>query len=248
MEKNFIALFARVVAVPALALSVASAAHAEGNAYCSLPGEIVIEGDTGPGGSGVSDPVPGQHVEALYFAEPGEWDGKLAITLKVDTLSPAPPPATVYQVFFMLDDGNVYYVAYEPDAAPEAQFSYGHSDSNQGSDTTDGAADAESNALADGTITWALGHSKIAALKTATFAGRINGLVKLRPGTADLHPLGYFALNHTAEGSYRLRGNAACASAAKLKPTGGAGGVSPLLLTPLLLVGWRRRAAIRTCN
>lgn len=218
------------------------ATYAQETSYCSLPGQIIVEGSRGTGGIPINSPVPGHTIEAIYGAEPASLPGQLAITMKVDTLSP-PPSSTVYQVNFSLDDGQTYYVAYEPEAAAGTQFTYGQSFGSYSSQTQLGLADMESNVQTDGTITWALNHDLIDGLRSSGTASDIFGEIKIRTLPADSENNIQNDVALTDKGRYRLRGSDSCGGVSKSTSVSAfSGALPPWLLAPLALgVGLRRR-------
>jgi hypothetical protein len=210
--------------------------------YCSLPGEMVVEGTTGgfvvrvgPSDAGVFNPLPGQQIEAIYWAEPASFADQIVVTMKIDSLAPyqplsqEPAPETLYQVFFELADKSRYYLLYDPAATAGLQFTYGLNASLNQSDSVDtefGYADEQSRADSDGTIQWALSRAKVPALSFSSRADGIYGLVKMtNPGG------GYRGVNATRDGVYQLRGNASCAGSRSQDTFGGAGGAGLWLVT-----------------
>jgi hypothetical protein len=206
--------------------------------YCSVPGELVAEDPSGDATleGAAPDPAPGHDVQKVYAAEPGGTN-QFALTLKVDTLSPEPTPNTIYYVHFILDDGIGYFVSYDPYALVQApqnparntrpMFAYGHTEAGVGgvsSLVTDGAADAESKSDPDGTITWYVTKTKMAALPTSTVAASMVGEARAVIGTSVSGGL-VTVVDDSVPGDYVLRGNSSCG--------GGKSGVLGLGALPL---------------
>jgi hypothetical protein len=227
-------------------------AAADAGAYCTLPGEQVVEGDGGLyvrigfTDVGTVNPLPGQQIEAIYWAEPASFSDQVVITLKVDSLEPAapasdmPPPESLYQVFFELADGNRYYVLFDPAAAEGQQFTFGGNvDINQTDsvDTHLGFADEASLARADGTIQWVMTRGKLPAFSLSKSAVDVYGLVKINNPVSG----GYRGVNSTLTGEYLFRGNQSCAGTKTEKAFGGSVAMTTWLL--LVVAALRRKGA-----
>jgi hypothetical protein len=223
---------------------------------CAGPGTLVTDdpsGDASPADVpvGLPDPVAAHDITGLYFAEPGGAgdDEKIRITLKLATLEPS-PPNTYYHVYFTNAGGTVVFLRYATTPRPagdqvfgaDAAFSYGHIETLPTGNTNvvaDGATDPESNANADGTITWFISKSKV-ALENGTLATEINAesdaLVGIS-GAALFEPV-----DTTASGIYELTGAGSCGE--KAGSGSGAlvgGGAGPALLVWMGLMALLRR-------
>ena len=181
---------------------------------CKLPGVQLL---TDPAGDLIT-PIgvttyPGYDLRSLSIAEPAALANKLVFTVKVESLSTV-PPNTRWPVQFRVgtDPANVgRWVEMNSDATGAVTFNYGTFDSTGGAyaapNTTLGAADAESNFNADGTITIVISRSK---LGNAAVGAALQGfLIRVRAAntiTPDNMP------NSLApDGLYVIRGNAFCA-------------------------------------
>lgn len=125
---------------------------------CTLPGITVLTDKSGDSAAGQMG-LPQHDIQAISVAEPFFPDGsqKLVFTIKVASMSPAPPPNTLYPLAFTAADGNAYYVAFRTSApaTPAApRFEYGTAVLTPPTYTTTfvGLAEPESNVAADGTI------------------------------------------------------------------------------------------------
>ena len=217
-------------------------------AYCTTPGELVVEdaaGDFAP----VAPPFDtGLDVLSVHIAEPaGDSADKLHITLTIDRNAMGATPQTRYYVNFVSPDGVERFVRHTPYPIPGAEnafsgadqmFSYGHIE--DGSSVTDGEADPASSANADGTITF--------VVKTRSLG--------LKPGDEIVDIEGESALYNVAGrvnvdrsdtlGLYAVRGNATCAGKSATLKQGDAllaGAFTPgLLLLLAAFAALRRRA------
>jgi hypothetical protein len=230
-------------------------------AYCSLPGELVSSDAAGDATLvGLPSPIPDHDVLDVHIAEVPNAEGvqKVYFTLKIDPLLPAAFPLSSYQVKFFLKDGVERFVLFNPYPTPaelnpvtgllisnsDLMFAFGSNDvdpvTGNGTFTIEGAADAESNAAADGTITIVLSEKQLRALqpgvelKDIFGVAQFNGIVV----TTDVDA-------SDALGTYTLKGNGSCSDAAAKgafeKFGGGAFGF--LVLLPLLaFAGLRRRS------
>ena len=235
-------------AKPALAaVLLMSAAPLAAQEYCTAPGELVTEDAAGDAAIvAAPDPVPGHDIGTVHFAEPAAIGSgePLVITLKVDTLSPAPPPNTVYYVYFTLDDGVERYVTYDADPVVGATgnpFAYGHVEPDPttgvGNLTEDGELDPSSNAAADGTITFVLPKDRISTLSdVGTFISNIYGDARLLVGAAGTGLVS--PVDSSPAGVYDIRGRGACSGKSGLL---GAGSPAPVLVLLLALAGLARR-------
>lgn len=235
-------------------LTMASASWANTGDYCTTPGELVVDGPlfgtlsfrVGVTDGSVPNPLPGQQIEALYWAEPAAFNDQVVISMQVDTLQPAAPASDqqpvppLYQVFFELADGQRYYVLYDPAAEAGRQFTYGSNveiNSSDSADTQLGVADEQSLAEPSGLIQWVLSRSKVPAFYQSAAAQSIYGLVKVNDPSSG----GYRGVNAVGTGEYVLRGNQSCGGAKSSARLGGAGSLGSWLLGGLLAFAAARR-------
>jgi hypothetical protein len=247
--KNILAVIGSTLAVWTMLTGVAAHADA-GSAYCSLPGELVADDATGDAAViAAPDPIPGHDVKQVFIAEPASADGvdKIYFTLTVDSLGPAATPLSSYQVTFTTDDGVTRFALYTPYPTPVAVFSgqdlmfaYGHDEvgpGGTGNFVIDGAAEPESTASADGTITIVLKKTSL-QLDEGGSLSSVAGVSQLNlegAGTLDVD-------SSDSTGFYEVH-NGGCAGSGK-SGSGllmGAGGLAPGALVVLLLAGWFRR-------
>lgn len=139
-------------------------------AACVAPGQVLI---TSPSGAaGVQGVDVGQGTDDLLsvsIAEPGDMDGKLVFTMKVDNLKAVLPGFRWLTYFSIPNDNNLYFVSMSSSDGPAPVFNYGTRGFVPGGGYRAlqvlGDLDATSNYNADGTITLVLDK---AALKLAT--------------------------------------------------------------------------------
>lgn len=174
---------------------------------CTLPGVLVAEDAAGDATTGLA-----QHdVQSVSVAEPfvnGDPD-KLYVQLKVGNLM-VDPPNTVYYVYFNLGDVQ-HFLSWDPDIALGG-FSYGRNvidpATGVGNLETDGEADPESAANADGTINFVLTKSKIAALTRGTTLAAVMGDARALIGAGGTGLVS--SVDTTGSGDYTLVGNSFC--------------------------------------
>lgn len=174
---------------------------------CTLPGVLVSEDAAGD----ATTRLPQHDVQSVSVAEPfvaGDPD-KLYVQLKVGNLM-VDPPNTVYYVYFNLGDVQ-HFLSWDPDVALGG-FSYGRNvidpATGVGSLETDGEADAESVANADGTINIVLTKSKIPALVAGATMAAVSGEARAligAGGTGLVTPV-----DSSGAGDYTLVGNSFC--------------------------------------
>ena len=180
---------------------------------CVLPGVTILTDQAGD----LVTPIgvttyPGYDLRSLSIAEPVALTNKLVFTIKVQDLTTV-PPNTRWPVQFRLasdPDAVGRWVDMSADAAGMVTFNYGTFVVTGGAygapSTTVGLADAESNYLADGTITIVLSRSKIGSpIPSAVMQGF---LIRVRIGntiTPDNMPDGL-----APDGAYIIKGNEFC--------------------------------------
>lgn len=211
---------------------------------CTLPGELMSEDATGDAVIvAAPDLIPGHDVLNTYVAELPSSDGvdRIYLTLTVDRLAQAATPLSSYQVEYFTDDGVERFAFYVPYPAPAAvfegqdlMFGYGHNEvgpGGTGNFVIDGAAEAESSASEDGTITIVLKKDAI-----APDGGLLSGV----SGVSQFNFAGALTTDvdrSDAGGVYEIRG--ACG-----KSKGGlfgAGALSPALVLLMALAAFARR-------
>lgn len=210
---------------------------------CNLPGDLIAAGATG----GEIDGMAAHNVLNVYVAEPDP-----ATTAKADTfvftLTAADlsniPPETAYFVYFVLPDGNEYYVAYEstPATGATSPFTYGKITVAQAGGTPatpallinfvpiqEGYADAGSTLdTAHNKIVFVLSKKKIDTYKEDQKLSQVYGEADIET-TAIADNQGATTamgtnevLNDTPQGNYTPVGNAACVAGAA------SGGTTPV--------------------
>ncbi len=111
--------------------------------------------------------LPQYDVQSLKVAEPSDMEGKMLLTLKINSLSPQPPPSSIWEVRFTVDDNNSFFVGMETTRGTP-RFVYGTIGVTSLVATTASAykilGDLEpgSGFTPDGTITLVLDKSKLA--------------------------------------------------------------------------------------
>lgn len=234
----------RLLVCALAALIPATAAAQTDTAYCTAPGELVVEDAAGD-----EIPVPntGLDVLSVHIAEPaGEGADMLHITLKIDRNSAGATPQTRYYVNFLTPDGVDRFVRYTPYPIPGAEnafsgadqmFSYGRVTAD--GSVTDGPADAASSAGADGNITFIV-KTRSLGLKPG------DGIAGVEGESAIYNVAGRVNVDLTDTlGVYQVRGNETCAGKNAMLKQGSsmlAGAFAPGFLLMLAgVVAFRRR-------
>ena len=131
---------------------------------CALPGVTVMEDTQGDSRGGVAQ----YDILSIALSEPTDNDGKLVVTLKVGSLSPAPPPDSRWAVNLGAPDGNTYFVAMTT-AGGTPRYTWGTVSSIDvpaapvGSFTEQGTLEDGSGNTAEGVITLIIDKSKLGA-------------------------------------------------------------------------------------
>jgi uncharacterized repeat protein (TIGR01451 family) len=171
---------------------------------CVPPGLTLITDRTGD----QTGSQQGHDIHRVSAAEPFLGDGvdKVFFTVKVASLSPAPPPDTTWLVSFRSPDNAQRFVAMKTDPAGQVRFVYGTGITGT---PESGTLDAESNFNTNGTITLVASPSKIGNPAPGQSLTEILMRVRIEGGAAVVFPdnaPGDLSL----QASYRLSGNAAC--------------------------------------
>jgi len=184
---------------------------------CTPPGAVMATDPSGDQtGAAQSD------ITSVAVAEPylGAGVNRLVFTLKVQNLSPTPPPSAYWYVHFSYG-GVSYYVDMETGSDPTTPtFNWGRYDVDEttGLNTEDPLGSPESGTFSpDGTITIGLDTSHLVQNPDPTqppngTAPTAGSLISGVHGEARTRVVALLALNDTTAGSaYVLGGNAACA-------------------------------------
>lgn len=214
---------------------------------CTLPGITLYTDPAGDDTAGVE----GQDLSYTSLAEPKDQDGKLVLTMKVASLSPAPPPNTRWVTYFTTPDGVDRYAAMLSDQGLP-RYEYGTSSLDPAAGTArvfSQEGTPEGTYGADGTIVITLDKAAIGALKTGDLLEGITTSIRsTSPGTG-----AGTSLDTANTTEYILRGTAVCdakavvpppvVSSAPSKDEGrfGAGGLSLGLLSLFGFAALRRR-------
>lgn len=255
MSRGFSCASPIALSLVAAGLLGAAAAQAKpGDAYCSVPGELVAEDATGDATFIVApEVIPGHDVHEVRIAELPGGDGidRIHFTLTIDALAPAFTPLSSYEVEFMLGDGVERFVRFTPYPVPpeaavfegqDLMFSYGHRGvdptTGNGVFSIDGPADPASSASPDGTITIVLPVDVLPLETPNDFLINVAGIAQhnyMGGATLDVD-------QSDAPGVYQLHGSASCSSGKDSDLLGiNVGAASPLLLALFGLAALRRR-------
>ena len=184
---------------------------------CTLPGVTVA---TDPSGDNTDGPAS-TDVRALSVAEPGNMDGKLVFTLKVESMTATPPSGFRWVAYFntptpLTNGDENYYVAMVTDAGTPA-FEYGTSvavSPAPGSPVAPrtyhkiGSLDASSAFSTDGSVVMVLDKSAVAPLNPGDRLTDMYGSTRsTAPGPAGGQGL---TLDSTDTVGYTLRAADAC--------------------------------------
>ncbi len=227
---------------------------------CDLPDGLLVISDLNPDGSdndvAPNTPVDGSvNARQLWIAEPGDLVNKLVFTLKVapSALS-SPPPNSQWFIIWnrQMPDASFdrWYVAMRTDATGVPSFEYGKfgvaldpMNPNQNANTPVmlGAADSGSYDMATGIIKITLSDSNAENVMAGNTLGGINVRTYFNrpdPGQRSQNN----ASDITADSSYTLVGNVACAPALDLvsavsRKVHGASGPFDITLFPIVPAG-----------
>lgn len=175
-------------------------ASAEGDA-CVLPGVTVVvdtAGDQGPGGSQYD-------IRSISIAELGADTNTLTFSMKVTDLSSLPANGN-WRTVFTAPNGATYYVGMETDESAAVAYTYGTVSGS--SSATLGPADAGSYS-SEGIISIKIANSKTGTLGAGSLLNAVHGETSLLAGALGTGLL--VLADNTADGTYTLAGNAACA-------------------------------------
>jgi hypothetical protein len=216
-----------------------------GQSACAQPGILVVSDVNSDGadldGNQNTPPDGRVNIKGLYVAEPymGAGVNKLVFTLKVapSTLGAAPPSSQWYIIWNRpVPDANFdrWYVAMKTDATGAPTFEYGKFGIPTNTSTSTipppqststnqsvkiGDADGGSYDPVTGTITITLSTSKAENVTAGKTLGGMNARTFFARPDAGLRAQSV-ASDITGDGSYKMVGNGACASASLVAPQG----------------------------
>ncbi|HUP92411.1 MAG TPA: hypothetical protein VM074_09205 [Solimonas sp.] len=209
----------RVTAVNALGEGVHSnpvelvAVPVSAETSCSLPGITLFTDGPGDNTGG----VPGQDLAFTSIAEPEDMPGKLVLTMKVDTLSPQPPPGTRWATYYDAPDGSGvqrYVAMVTTTGVPSFEYGVkGTAGDTVGTYTPDGTPDPESTYNADGTIVIVLDKATLGFVD----GSKITGLQTVVRSSSAADGAG-LTVDDTGVAEYTLRGIEICSAAAPTPP------------------------------
>ena len=222
---------------------------------CTLPGLTVLTSPEGLTGNGL--PTGQDDLRQMWVAEPENMPGKLVITLKMDNLSPQPPPNYRWYAYFNLPGDDADYFAAMDTAQGTPRFIFGTRGSiadTVGAFTELGELDEASSFSTDGTI--ALVIDKASFPTPITTGTEITGIAaSIRQTTNPVNGSGLTVDSATGVG-YSVVDNLCPIIVPPVEPPVvtppatpndqgrfGTSALGLLVLLPLLGAAWRRRRA-----